>query len=65
MAHWAIGMMALAHGDTAKSREHLKIAAQCAYPGWWSTEFAKAYLNLMDRGRLPVSKSINSNTQDK
>ena len=64
-AHWTIGMMALAHGDVTKSREHLQIAAQCATPGLWHNEFSKAYLNLIDRGRLPASKLINPNTRDK
>lgn len=56
MAHFYIGMQAIAEGDTTNARSHLKVAADCAAPGWWCTVFSEAYLRLMDEGRIPVRK---------
>ncbi|MHC4404065.1 MAG: serine/threonine protein kinase [Planctomycetota bacterium] len=56
-AHFAVGMQTLAkaqsQSDLDKVREHLTISADHTAPGWWSTLFSRAYLELMNQGRLP------------
>jgi len=57
IGHYAIGMWQLGGAksrvDLEKVKEHLAIAADCPAPGLWHVEFAKAYLQLIQDGRLP------------
>ena len=62
--HWLVGMKALSHGDTSKARQHLEIAAAFADPGAWGTVFSRAYLNLMDKGRIPVHAKTSPGNRD-
>jgi serine/threonine protein kinase len=57
VGHYAIGMWQLAgaksRDDLEGVKKHLAIAADCPAPGWWHIEFARAYLQLIEDGRLP------------
>jgi serine/threonine protein kinase/transcriptional regulator of met regulon len=59
-AHYFIGMRAIAEGDIPKAREHLQVAAESGPAGWWYESFSKAYLKLMDEGRIPTSSELSS-----
>ncbi len=60
VAHYAIGMRKLSTArsaaEIAEVQRHLKLAAECVIPGWWHTTFAKAYLKLIEDGRLPPGR---------
>lgn len=57
IGHYAIGMWKLSCSSSAseieEAKRHLAIAADCPVPGLWHVEFAKAYLWLIEDGRLP------------
>ncbi|MEZ6121421.1 MAG: serine/threonine-protein kinase [Pirellulaceae bacterium] len=58
VAHYAVGMWKLGSAktpaDVEDAKRHLQIAADAPVSGVWHTEFSKAYLKLIDEGRLPV-----------
>jgi hypothetical protein len=61
VGHYAVGMWELSSAkspsDLDAAKEHLATAADCPTPGYWHVEFAKAYLQLIQDGRLPRKRN--------
>lgn len=53
VAHYAIAMNALCHGERKKAKEHFTIASQMGKPGWWCYRCSKAFLAQMDDPAWP------------
>jgi tetratricopeptide (TPR) repeat protein len=49
VAHYTIGLRALAEGHRAKAEQHLRMVTQASNPTWWCSRWAAAFLSCLER----------------
>lgn len=65
VAHYTVGLRALATGDRKKAREHFVAASRMGGMGWWCYRCSKAFLAQMNTDPewprwIPLNDSVES-----